>query len=147
MINFLENKYLNLVIRVIIGFLFIFAGIGKVVDPALFSKEIINYSIMPLWAVNVFALVLPWVEVVSGMLLISGVRIKANAMITGLLMLVFIVAVFSAMVRGLNINCGCFSNKIVLVGWTKIIENLLSFLGCLYLFLYPVKNFSVENLN
>jgi putative oxidoreductase len=142
-----ENQYLSLIVRLVIGFLFIFAGLGKAADPALFAKEIMNYSIMQVSIVNIMALTMPWIELVVGILLIAGVRIKANALITGGLMLVFIVAVFSAMLRGLNINCGCFTGKIVLVGWPKILENTMMFIGCLYIFLFPVQKFSVENID
>lgn len=143
----LSNKYLNLIIRLVIGFIFIFAGLGKAADPVLFSKEIANYNILPLWSVNTIALTMPWIELTTGIFLILGVRIKASSFISGIMLVVFIAAVYSAMARGLNINCGCFSGKQVIVGWPKILENLATLIGCCLIFFFPVQKFSVENLN
>ena len=144
--NILENQYLNLAVRLVVGFLFVYAGIGKAADPNSFVKEIINYQIMPYSILNIMALSLPWIEVISGIFLMAGVRIKANSVIIGALLIVFIAAVSIAFARGLKINCGCFAGKVEEVGWRKIIENTSSLIGCVYLYFYPIQKFSVENL-
>jgi len=142
----LENKYLSLALRLFVGFVFIYAGMGKIFEPAVFAKEIYNYHILPDFLINVSALVLPWLEVVIGVFLIAGIRIKANAALSGILMAVFMIAILSAMFRGLNINCGCFSDEITLVGWGKILEDTGYLLGSVYLYFFPFSKFSVENL-
>jgi len=144
--NILENQYLNLAVRLVVGFLFVYAGIGKAADPNLFAKEIGNYHMVPYSLLNIMSLTMPWIEIISGILLMSGVRIKANATIIGVLLIIFIAAVGSAWARGLKINCGCFAGKVEEVGWRKIIENTSSLIGCIYLYFYPVQKFSVENL-
>lgn len=140
----LSNQYLNLVARIFIGWIFIYAAIGKIADPVTFSKEISNYQIMPMGFINFFALALPWLELFNGLFLLFGVRIKANSLISGSLMFVFIVAILTAMLRGLNINCGCFAHKIVYVGWAKILENTGMLILCVYLFYFPLNNYSLE---
>jgi len=144
--NILENQYLNLAVRLVVGFLFVYAGIGKAADPNMFAKEIGNYQMIPYSLLNIMSLSMPWIEIISGILLMAGVRIKANSVIIGAMLIVFIAAVGSAMARGLNINCGCFSGKNVVVGWPKIIENTSTLIGCVYLYFYPVQKFTVENL-
>ena len=141
-----NNSIISLIARLVLGWFFIYAAIGKIAEPTTFAKEIANYAIMPQFFLNIIALTMPWIELVTGIFLIVGIRLKANAAIIGLMLVVFIVAVFSAMARGLDINCGCFSHKIVYVGWGKIAENAGLLLLSLYIFVYPLKKFSMENL-
>ena len=143
--KFLENRFLSLIFRLVIGMVFLVAGIGKAADPSSFAHEILNYHIIPFPLINFFAMILPWVEILCGIFLIAGVRIKANAAISALFMLIFIIAIGSAMARGLNINCGCFAGHTVLVGWPKIMEDLGLLLLSLCLYYYPVQKFSLEN--
>jgi putative oxidoreductase len=138
----INNDYLILILRFVLGFFFIFAALGKIVDPLTFSKEIGNYQILPFFSLNILALFLPWIELISGFMLIFGINLKSNSIIIGGLLFVFIVAVLSAMMRGLNINCGCISNKIVIVGWGKILENTGLLIVSLILFFTESKRFS-----
>lgn len=143
----LYNDYINLIFRIIPGFIFIYAGIGKIADPALFAKEIMNYNMLPLSIINIMALTLPWIELICGILLIAGVLIRANSIIISGLLIVFIIAVGSAMSRGLDINCGCFSSMHAdTVGWKKIFENLGQLFCTTFLFFVPNGKFTLENL-
>lgn len=136
--NILQNEYLGLIVRIIVGAMFVVVGLAKVADPVLFAKEITNYNLMPDFSINIFAIVLPWVELISGLLLIAGVRIRANAVIIGAMLIMFIIAVASAWARGLNINCGCFSHIAQeTVGLKKILENTGLLILCIYLYFFP----------
>lgn len=136
--NILQNEYLGLIVRIIVGVMFVVVGLAKVADPVLFAKEITNYNLMPDFSINIFAIVLPWVELISGLLLIAGVRIRANAVIIGAMLIMFIIAVASAWARGLNINCGCFSHIAQeTVGLKKILENTGLLILCIYLYFFP----------
>lgn len=131
----LNNSYLNLAARLFLGVFFIVAGVAKIADPAHFAKEIINYNLTPLYIVNIIALFLPWLELITGLLLAFGVKIKTNSLIIGLLLIMFILMVFSAMLRGLNISCGCFGKASEQkTGWGKVFENLGLLAICVYLF-------------
>lgn len=127
----LSNKYLQFVARLFVGFVFIYAGIGKISEPQVFAKEIFNYHILPEYLINFVALILPWLELVVGIFLIAGVRVRASASIASFSMLIFIVAVLSAMFRGLDINCGCFADKVVMVGWKKVLEDIIILIAAL----------------
>ena len=76
--NIFNNKYLLLIFRVIVSFVFIYAGIEKISDPAGFSDAINNYRILPLFLVNFFAIMLPWIELFAGVLLLFGISVKEN---------------------------------------------------------------------
>ncbi len=126
--RFLSNQYLLILARYVLGVVFIYAGIEKIADPVFFSDSISNYKLLPEAAVNFFAITLPWIEVVAGILLIFGVAVKENAFIINAMLIVFIVAIVISLARGLNIDCGCFGREgSSELGWLKVIENLLLF--------------------
>ena len=67
-----------------------------------------NYRLVPGGAVNAIALVMPWVELFVGLLLILGVWKREAAILAGILLLVFIVAIGVNLARGHAVDCGCF---------------------------------------
>ncbi len=95
--------------RIILGMIFIAAGIPKILQPAEFAAAVYNYRILPDAAVNIVALTLPWLEVLVGGMLIVGLWMPGAVLIYTLLMISFISALGYNMARGLNIHCGCFS--------------------------------------
>jgi len=120
----IDNPYFNLSARLLVGLMFISAGLPKILDPKHFVSEIFNYQIIPDLLLNPTAIIIPWIEVVSGIMLIAGVKVKANSAIIGSLLFIFIIMVSSAILRGLEINCGCFGKeKEVIVNWGKVLEN------------------------
>jgi uncharacterized membrane protein YphA (DoxX/SURF4 family) len=91
-------------------------AVQRATGPAEFARVIYRYQVIgpnntlrPPVA-NVFAVTLPWIELVAGLLLIAGVWRREAALLCGLLLVVFIAAVGSTLWRGIDIqNCGCFS--------------------------------------
>ena len=87
---------------------YLWAGASKLADPAAFAFAIDNYRLLPWPAAVGVAHALPWLEIVAALALwVSRWRAGALGILTGL-GLVFVVALGSAMVRGLDIACGCF---------------------------------------
>ena len=124
--NLLSNKYLLLLFRIIVGFVFIYAGILKISDPAGFSDAINNYDLLPLSFVNFFAITLPWIELVAGLFLLFGISVKESSFIISVMLVVFILAIIISLGRGLNIDCGCFgTNSGTKVGIIKLVENII----------------------
>jgi uncharacterized membrane protein YphA (DoxX/SURF4 family) len=105
----LSNKYFILAIRLVLGFVFIYASIDKIVHPGEFAQAIYNYRMLPHWTVNFMALVMPWLELFCGILIAVGIFFRGSAFMIGVMLAVFIIAISSALVRGLDISCGCFS--------------------------------------
>ncbi|CAN5732342.1 hypothetical protein BH20VER1_BH20VER1_12550 [soil metagenome] len=99
---------LEMVLAVIIGLVFIYAGALKVWDPVTFATDIENFRILPYTLSVRLAFYLPWLEILCGVALIVGrLRTGAIGILTGL-MVIFIVATVAAQIRGLDLNCGCF---------------------------------------
>jgi hypothetical protein len=94
-----------------LGGLLVYAGFAKLGDPAGFATEIANYRVFP-GAAPYLATVLPAVEIVLGGALLLFVRggpwLQGAALATSGLMTVFTVAVGLVLVRGINLECGCF---------------------------------------
>lgn len=95
-------------LRLILGLVFLYAGVPKVVDPVGFAAHVAAYRVLPYFAVYVVAAVLPWLETICGGLLVVGIRVRAAATLLLLLDLAFMALLASAIVRGLDIDCGCF---------------------------------------
>ncbi len=111
--------------RMILGGVFIAASIDKIADPAGFAGAIGNYRILPLTPALVVATVLPWLELLCGLGLVFGLRVRASALLILLMLIIFTAGVGSALLRGLDISCGCFTRdpSAGRIGWTKLVEN------------------------
>jgi putative oxidoreductase len=119
------SKYLALVFRIYIGYIFIYASLSKIQDPTSFAENIAAYAILPYWGINPVAVILPWMELVCGFLLIIGLRTRTAASILAALLFIFTVFVVINVLRGSTINCGCFDNVGEPIGWAKVAQNTL----------------------
>ncbi len=100
---------LRLALRLGIAAVLVYAGAAKVTDPHAFAEDIGNYRLLPALA-PLLAVTLPFIEIVAGLALAFGrgaLRQGAALLSLGLL-LVFVIAVASARVRGIDVRCGCF---------------------------------------
>lgn len=100
-----------LVARVVLGVVMLIAGAEKLGALEAFGANIYNYQILPVELVNIAALLFVWAEIAVGVLLVVGAGVRGSAMLSGLMLALFIVAIGSAMARGLKIDCGCFVGK------------------------------------
>ena len=121
----LSNRGVLLAARFVLGMVFVTAAIPKVAKPELFAAAIEAYEMLPTAVVNLLAVFLPWLELVCGILLIAGARLRPAAAISGGMLFLFIVAIVSAVLRGLHIDCGCFGEEPgSVVGWGKALEDV-----------------------
>jgi putative oxidoreductase len=109
-------KYLVFAARLIIGILFVYASVHKILDPAGFAVSIRNYMIVPAAWSNLIALTLPWIELAVGLLLIVGIQTRPSALLTTGMLGVFLAALIYAYSIGLDIDCGCFTSAASSVG-------------------------------
>ena len=98
----------GLLLRLALGGVFIFAGVVKIINPAHFAADVGNYRLLAREWVNLFAITLPWIETLAGLLLVAGIWKRASALLIAAMLAVFLIAIGQAVARGLNINCGCF---------------------------------------
>ena len=134
---FSSSILLSLCARLILGAIFIYASIDKVLHPEAFAKAVFNYQILPHAFINATAIVLPWLELILGVFLIVGLFREGSVGLVTLLLLVFLGAMAFNLARGLDINCGCFSSEGgaagVHMGW-YFLRDALFLVPALYLF-------------
>ena len=66
------RRAITLALRLVLGGIFIYASLDKIVHPRAFAEIIYNYQILPGSLINLSAVILPWLELFLGLLLISG---------------------------------------------------------------------------
>ena len=103
-----HRGHLQRVLCVVVGGAFLVAGLLKLADPAKFAVDVSHYRLVPHALLNLVAILLPWIEVTSGVCVLAGLWLRAAALVITSLSAVFFAAILSALVRGLNIECGCF---------------------------------------
>ncbi len=115
-------RRLALAARLVLGGVFLYACADKILHPAAFAEAVFNYQILPPQLINLAALIIPWGELLLGLLLLSGVWLPGASLGASLLLSIFIAALALDTARGLNISCGCFSTQeaaaSVLSWWT-----------------------------
>lgn len=132
------HSLLTLLARLILGAVFVYASIDKILHPESFAKAVYNYQILPHLLINGTAIVLPWLELILGVFLIAGLFREGSVALVTLLLLVFLGAMAFSLARGLDIDCGCFGSGGKApgghMGWSFLRDSL--FLApALYLFL------------
>lgn len=94
--------------RLTLGGVFLYAGLVKAEDVTAFARDVANYRILPYAWNHVVAATLPYVEALAGLLLVCNRRVRPATLVLGGLTLVFMAALASLIVRGMEIDCGCF---------------------------------------
>ena len=143
-------RFVSSVVGIVLGGLFVYAGVQKHLAPYEFAEAILAYQLLPSALVGLVAATLPWVEMVSGFSLILGYLLRnrrvANPFPVGAIIrrsalllilgqsLLFVAVLLITMARGLKIDCGCgllFQRQ---VGLASILEDgvLLLLTGLIY---------------
>ena len=144
------SRVLSLAARFVLGATFLYACMDKIIDPGAFAQVIHNYRILPDELVNLAALVLPWLELLLGLALILGMWLPGAAFLCNLLLVVFLGALTFNMIRGLDIQCGCFTAHSEIgsgapMAWYLFRDGVFLLLGlCLYLHIVPGKGRAPE---
>ncbi len=119
-----------LFLRLALGGVFLSASIDKILHPRLFAEAIAAYRLLPEPWIPWVAVVLPWTEAATGFLLLAGVWVDGAALLAIGMLAVFMIGIGSAMARGLEIDCGCFSFRgDSPVGIRRLAEDLLLLLA------------------
>jgi len=132
----LMSEYLSLVFRIYVGWLFIYASLTKIPDPAVFAESVAAYRIIPYWGINVVAIILPMVELISGFFLLLGLRTKAAASILSVLLFMYTIFTVINVLRDSPITCGCFDEVGDPVNWRKVITDIAYLLMTIQVFFF-----------
>jgi putative oxidoreductase len=131
----ISNSLIGLrALEVVLGGLFFYAGLQKVLHPYEFAEAVLAYQLLPESMVGVTVAGLPWIEIIAGFCLVAGFRRRSGLLLLAGLVAGFMVVILITMARGLKIDCGCglfFQRQ---VGLAAVIEDavLLGWAGGLY---------------
>jgi putative oxidoreductase len=131
------HPVLGFLLRVYVGGVFIYASMYKINYPGEFAETIASYQLVPFWAVNPMALIMPWAELVSGILMVLGIRTKSAAAMIGGLLAVFSAAILITLLRGIPIGCGCFTSVEDPLGWDTLLRDLIWLAMTLHVYFFP----------
>ena len=135
-----ENR-LYVILRILLGIVFVWASWNKIADPESFARIIQNYRILPPVFVNPTALILPWLEAACGIFLITGYFVRGSAFIVDILLTMFILVFIINFFRGIDANCGCFSLTLKETKgfYRYLIRDLLFLCTGLWIFFYRIR--------
>jgi uncharacterized membrane protein YphA (DoxX/SURF4 family) len=120
-IRLITHRYLALAFRLYLAGLFVYASMYKINYTAEFAETIATYQMVPYWLVNGMAVGLPWAELICGILLMVGIRVRSCAALLSSLMLIFTLAILVNLLRESPISCGCFHTLgDTISGWTLV---------------------------
>lgn len=109
LIRVIHSRSFSIIIRVALGSIFAYAAWPKIADPPAFAQVIWNYKILPSVLINPLAIVLPWLEMLTGLALITGIFRRGASLLVGGMLIIFIAALATDIIRNIPVYCGCFS--------------------------------------
>jgi putative oxidoreductase len=119
-----RNRTVLLVFRLVLGGLFVYAGVVKVLDPLDFAQNIRNYQLVGQSLSFLAAVILPCLEILAGAFLIAGIWKRGASLVISGLLVFFIALTAVTMARGLDVDCGCFGAVSRKAGLGVILEDL-----------------------
>ena len=140
--------------RLVLGGVLLAAGGLKVLKPTESANAVAAYKILPTNLAHLVGYALPWLEVALALLLIVGFMVRPAAVLSGLIMVVFAIAIASVWARGMLIDCGCFggggeidpslASEVRRTYFIEIMRDLGLALAGLYLYFFPYGMLSLE---
>ncbi|MEX2274381.1 MAG: MauE/DoxX family redox-associated membrane protein [Actinomycetota bacterium] len=130
---------LHILARALLGGLLLWAGIGKAFDRQGSILAVNGYDVLPEAFVEPVAIILPWLEILLGVLLVLGLFTRAAGIASATLMGVFIAGMLQARARGLQIDCGCFGGGGAGEGvsWFDVLRDVPLFAAGVFLAIRP----------
>jgi uncharacterized membrane protein YphA (DoxX/SURF4 family) len=127
------SRIVRLSARFVLGGIFIYAGISKIFALREFARVVVNYRILPDRLAVYSAYLLPWVELALGILLISGLYVRASSVVLSVMIVVFMIALAVRSTAGPIKECGCFLSSGINVrhglAFDLVRDGLLLFVG------------------
>jgi len=141
-----RNDFIRLLLRLLLGGVFLFAAWDKIAQPAGFAMSVRTYQILPVSLSNLFAVCMAWSEAVAAVLLIAGLFSRQAAAALFLLLVMFVAAISTVLIKGMVIDCGCFGpDGGSLVSPWLIVRNLALMLAAIPLILHGGGRFALAS--
>ena len=118
--------------------------------PEAFAIDIATYQFLPLVFINPLAIILPYVEFGTGVLLITGTKARAAALMVCGMMIMFMIALSYALIHGLSISCGCFASNAAAgsdpISWLTMMRDSAWLLLALYVVIFDTNPIGLDRI-
>ena len=144
--KFLHSNYLHLILRILLGGVFIYSAVPHIFNVMGLASSVYNYKLFPSSIIGLSAVFIPWISLLAGLALVLGVKVKAASFIVSALLVIFISLAVISVIRGLDIDCGCFTGFERKANWSTIFEDLGMLAVALFLFFFDRARISILTL-
>lgn len=103
--------WLNRILHLAFGGVFVYAGVMKAWNPMVFLDDVRSFALLPDPYAGMLAMFLPWLEILAGLAVVTGVMRKGGLLVLNACLLMFLAAICLAWARGTDIRCGCFGGS------------------------------------
>ncbi|MCE5300811.1 MAG: DoxX family membrane protein [Spirochaetia bacterium] len=146
--DIVSNKYILGALKLSLGFVFVVASLGKIIDPQGFARDVYSYVLLPMPLVDAFAAITPWIEFIAGLMLMLDIMPQSMSLIINAMLVMFITAIFVDINRGIEIECGCFDFLFPKekIGWNTIYRDIIMLVAGTVIMLFdgnPVKMYGL----
>jgi uncharacterized membrane protein YphA (DoxX/SURF4 family) len=141
---------ISFILRIIIGGIFLISGLAKISDPVRFLLTLREFRLFPESIVPFTAVFLPWLEFFLGLSVVLGVLYRTSALMLAGLNILFIIALGSVIVRGFEVDCGCFGLVADILklpdmaDWKAVVRNVIFVMLCTGIFAIDKTVISLE---
>jgi uncharacterized membrane protein YphA (DoxX/SURF4 family) len=147
----LPLEWISTVVRLGLAAVWVFSGSAKITNLNNAITAVRGFKILPQSIDSYVGYGLPLLELTLAVLLILGLGTRFVALLSGVLLLVFIGGIISVWARGLTIDCGCFGGGgQVSAGQTQYPQEIARDVGFLllagWLFMFPRTRFSLDRV-
>lgn len=125
---------MELTLSLVLGVVFLTSAIPKLRRPKSFILVVLEYRILPPFIGEIFARLVPPLELFVALLLLTGTATQVGAALASLLLISFAIAVGINLVRGRDLDCGCFGEgRGTRVGWYLLMRDTSLFIASIVL--------------
>jgi uncharacterized membrane protein YphA (DoxX/SURF4 family) len=145
----LYGNIATILLRLLLGLLFVYSGFWKIIDLEGFAEAIGRFNMLPEILIPYAAILLAPLEFVIGLSFLVGFKIKSASSISIFLMIIFIIAIGFNMLQGKIFECGCFGSDIFgfseKIGWSLLLRDIFWLIVSIIIFQAEKHLFSLDN--
>ncbi|MDY6833606.1 MAG: thioredoxin domain-containing protein [Chloroflexota bacterium] len=135
------KQWILLVLRIALGIIFIISSLSKLSDPIVFVDVVVGYDLLPEGLARAYGYILPWTELLVGIMLVAGLFTRIAASVSVVLAVSFIIANIYALTRpdaGCGENyCGCFGEALPMSSTQSLILDWVMLAIAIPLIIFP----------
>jgi len=118
--NSTQGDWFQLVLRIIIAGVFLYAAVPKILNPQEFYLNILGYNFIQGTPAKLVAIWLPWAELIAAIGIVFNVWMRANLRLIQVMLSGFIILLVLTLIRGIDADCGCFGSAGGQVTWWHV---------------------------